>query len=157
MNLEEFLTATAVRLPTAGEIVAVCDELGLRFAVGKDGKPVFRVKKDNKDVAVLMARLLQREPWRSQVFQAKALVPATTESTAAPEPTPEPVKEVEVPSPLWARPSADARFHFADAKGRPCENGDEAVTWCWEKGPQWFSVKSHPPPKGARSCNKHLW
>lgn len=150
MNLEEFLAATAARLPTAGEIVAACDELGLRFAVGKDGKPVFRVKKDNKDVAVLMARLLQREPWRSQVFQAKALVPATAETPSAPEPAP--AKEEAV----GPQPPPDARFHFADAKGRPCDR-ETATTWCWEGGPAWLGVNEFPPPEGAKSCNPVLW
>src|SRR5262245_21618440 len=149
MKLDEFLGTTSTRLPTSQEIMAVCDEMGIRFANGKDGKPALKVKRVDKEVAVLMARLLRREPWRSQVIQARALVPIDEQRA---EPPASASRDADEPE-----PPPDARFHFADERGRPCDNGNAVFMWCWEGGSRWYYASDNPPPAGARSCNPVLW
>lgn len=71
MTLDDFLALTAKRLPTAAEIVSVCDELKIGFAQAEDGTPRIRFGGDLREEALALAALLRREPWRSQVMAAK--------------------------------------------------------------------------------------
>lgn len=74
MTLDEFLSLTQSRLPTADELVALCDGLGIRFGRTPDGKPCLKVGNGtNKAAADLVARLLRREPWRAAALAAKGL------------------------------------------------------------------------------------
>lgn len=70
MRLEEFLTITETRLPTAGEIASLCDAVGIAFAE-REGSPVLRAGGEARPIAELVAKLLSREPWRSQVIAAR--------------------------------------------------------------------------------------
>lgn len=61
------------RLPAAVDLMGLCDCLGIRFAVNGDGKPVLKCKHGAKAEALALSRLLRREPWRTQVIEAKRL------------------------------------------------------------------------------------
>lgn len=74
MTLDDFVKTTAQRLPTAQELMAVADALGLSFGLNGEGKPVVKFKAQDRALGGLLARLLRREPWRTQVVQAKGLV-----------------------------------------------------------------------------------
>jgi hypothetical protein len=75
MNLERFLAKTARGLPTAADLMAVCDELGIVIAMSPDGRPALRCGTDVKEEAQALSGLLRREPWRSQVIAARGLGP----------------------------------------------------------------------------------
>lgn len=68
MTITDFLVLTQERLPTATELVALCKELNIDFAL-KDGKPVMRTTGDTTPIAEKLAKILSREPWRSQVLK----------------------------------------------------------------------------------------
>jgi hypothetical protein len=63
MSIEEFLTTTADRLPTVDEILGLAGELGWGFRVN-NGQPALKANPSDP-LAVGMARLLRREPWRT--------------------------------------------------------------------------------------------
>lgn len=86
MNLDAFLNTTESRLPTAEEFIALCDEVGISFAYGAEGQPVLKANGDNRDVAALVAKLIGREPWRSQVIATRLPTPVAPEATKEPEP-----------------------------------------------------------------------
>lgn len=88
MTLDEFIKTTAQRPPTAQELMAVADALGLRFGLNGEGKPVVKFKAQDRALGGLLARLLKREPWRTQVVEAKGLV-------AKDEPQTEPSRPME--------------------------------------------------------------
>lgn len=73
MRLDEFMAVTAERLPRADELVAVCAEVGIRFGADADGKPALLVGDDNRAEGQLLAKLMRREPWRSQVLAATGI------------------------------------------------------------------------------------
>lgn len=70
MTLDEFLTMTQSRLPTAAELTELCDSFGIRFVQGERG-PSLKAPVDSGDVAKVVAKLLRREPWRSQVIASR--------------------------------------------------------------------------------------
>ena len=73
--ISRFLVSSAERLPTAAELVALCKDLEITFGV-VEGTPVMKPPKCNREVALLVAKLITREPWRSQVIElAKLQVP----------------------------------------------------------------------------------
>lgn len=74
MTLEEFLAITSKRLPTAPELMAVCEELGIGFGQTAEGKPVLKYGGDAKEEAIALVAMLRREPWRTQVMEAKGLI-----------------------------------------------------------------------------------
>lgn len=86
MNLDAFLNTTESRLPTAEEFIALCDEFGIEFDRRADGTPVLRPSNGNSDVAVLVAKLIGREPWRSQVIATRLPKPTAPEQDKEPEP-----------------------------------------------------------------------
>lgn len=88
MILETFLETTSRRLPTAMEIIHVCEEIGITFKVKDDGKPAITTFPENRSEGRLLAKLLRREPWRSQVIQAKNLVQEKEPEKPQPEPVP---------------------------------------------------------------------
>ncbi len=90
MTLEEFLATTARRLPTAAELMSVCDELGIRFGATADGRPAVKYGGDLKEEAQALVGILRREPWRTQVITAKGL--GAPPVAAEPEPEPEPFR-----------------------------------------------------------------
>jgi hypothetical protein len=75
MTIEQFLSTSTDRLPSASEVVSLCRELQIQFAMS-DGRPVLRPDRRNRVIAQLIARLIGREPWRSQVISITELTPA---------------------------------------------------------------------------------
>jgi hypothetical protein len=73
MTLEEFLAME--RLPSSDDIMGLCEHLGMSFKTNKDGQPFIRCSIDVKPEAEAIARILKRDPWRSQVMKAKDLAP----------------------------------------------------------------------------------
>src|SRR5437870_3579192 len=80
MELDEFLRVTETRLPSAAELVRLCDGLGFRFVAGENGPALRYGVAENLEVAALLAQLLRREPWRSQVIEAKGLTAPAAEA-----------------------------------------------------------------------------
>ena len=94
MNLTEFMTTTAERLPTARELLDLCNELGIRVRTNADDQPVLRTKHDDQTIGQALARLVRREPWRSQIIQANGLAASDQPKKEAPLPPP---KEQAIP------------------------------------------------------------
>lgn len=65
--VETFLRATETRIPDVGEMIALCDELGIGFTMS-DSRPALRFNDGNRAEAELLARLFKREPFRSRVI-----------------------------------------------------------------------------------------
>lgn len=97
VTIDQFLYATSERLPSPTEFIALCDECGIGFKYDAQGQPSLVVKEFNKEVGILVAKLIKREPWRSEIINRK-LGDATpsasgvtgltsSPSTAASEPT----------------------------------------------------------------------
>jgi hypothetical protein len=72
MDLEQFMKLD--RLPTAGEIVGLCESLGIGFGLNGEGQPVLKSPAGMRAEGKLVARLLSREPYRSAVIEAKGLM-----------------------------------------------------------------------------------
>jgi len=73
MTLDDFVELQ--RLPTATELVSLCDVLGIRIMTTEDGKASIRVYTDasgNNKEGELLAKLMRREPWRSEILKLKA-------------------------------------------------------------------------------------
>ena len=68
MTLDEFMSTTTARLPSANELIDLCHTLEMRLVMA-DGKPVIRTSTKDRDVGILIARLLKREPWRTQALK----------------------------------------------------------------------------------------
>lgn len=71
MTISEFLRRTETRLPNPQELIALCEECGINFGFGADGKPVLKVFDGNKQVGELVAKLIRREPWRSEIIRER--------------------------------------------------------------------------------------
>jgi hypothetical protein len=87
MTIDQFLYTTSERLPTANEIVSLCQELKIQFAMS-GGRPVIRPSVQNRMMALLIAKLISREPWRSQVIDLAELKaePCDLRSAASKQP-----------------------------------------------------------------------
>lgn len=79
------------RLPTAAEVLGLCDEIGLSIRMKPDGKPVL-VNATGSDEAAALAKFLRREPWRSEVLAmvAERQIPSGQPNCAPPAQLPEP-------------------------------------------------------------------
>lgn len=73
MKIEEFLELSERRLPNSAEFVALADDLGIKVARDGQGRPVLVPPAGQRELAIAMAKLLKREPWRSEVLAAKGL------------------------------------------------------------------------------------
>lgn len=69
---EAYIEAMKTRLPTVAEMLAVCDELGIRITM-RDGQPVTVTKPETRAEAELLTKLFRREPFRSQAIAAAKL------------------------------------------------------------------------------------
>lgn len=70
MTISEFLRRTETRLPTPQELIELCETCQIEFHY-VDDKPVLRVFEGNKSVGELIAKLIRREPWRSEIIKAR--------------------------------------------------------------------------------------
>jgi hypothetical protein len=77
MTMDEFAALTRDRIPTPAEFKAFADDMGYRIVRNGDGTPVLRVKDKTDPMARALARMLGREPWRSEVIKlAEVVAPA---------------------------------------------------------------------------------
>ena len=70
MSIDDFLAATAERMPTAAELVGLCRSLGWRL-----GKGVIAGAATGDPLAKAVANFVRREPWRSEVLTLVAESP----------------------------------------------------------------------------------
>ena len=71
MTITEFLRRTEARLPTPQELIELCETCQIGFGYDSDGKPSLKVFEGNKSVGELIAKLIRREPWRSEIIKAR--------------------------------------------------------------------------------------
>ena len=67
MTLEELVKMR--RAPSAAELVEVIANLGWRIAYGEDGQPRIRCQSRQDPLAQALARMLHREPYRTNVLK----------------------------------------------------------------------------------------
>ena len=94
MTLDTFLEITATRVPTVQEMIALADELHIKFKVKDNGQTVMIPCPECRDETMVLAKLFRREPFRSAVIAAK--LPEANGTKHAPPPEPkaeEPPKE----------------------------------------------------------------
>lgn len=91
MTLDEFHELTRTRFPTAAEFLMFAEHCGWRVVMGEDGRPRLRVGNGRDPLAIQFAKLLSREPYRTNVL-AIAGVPA--QAAPAPDVPPLPAPEV---------------------------------------------------------------
>lgn len=122
MTLDQFVGIYKERLPTAAEWVAVCEELEIEFGTTADGQPCMKGDANNRQERIMLAAILGREPWRTQVLEMRGMkTPAdyvAYEATHPSPPTDTPVIEL-----LWA--SGLIGFRYAE-EGR------------WDVGAGWW-------------------
>ena len=94
MTLAEFRAVTADRIPSPAEFVAFADGQGWRFGTA-GGKPVLYARRDDP-LAVAFARMLSREPYRTNVLAILDARGAAPVRNSNPEPAPEPEPEADV-------------------------------------------------------------
>ena len=88
MTLAEFRAVTVDRIPSPAEFVAFADGQGWRFGTA-GGKPVLYARRDDP-LAVAFARMLSREPYRTNVLAILDARGAVSVPDRRPEPAPEP-------------------------------------------------------------------
>jgi hypothetical protein len=101
--LDQFIKAIGERLPEPEDFVLLCEEIGISFGVGADGKPVLKATAANKAEAKVIADLFSREPFRSRVLALKGIASTGTPATE-PEQTP-----AEAAEPVTAAPEESPR------------------------------------------------
>lgn len=92
MTLKEFGTVIKQRIPTPDEFVAVVNGQGWRIAIQTEGKASLIVPNSKDRLAVAFARMLSREPYRTNVLRVVSRQPTTApkeepKKTAKEEPT----------------------------------------------------------------------
>jgi hypothetical protein len=111
VTLDEFATLVAARFPTAEQFLAFAAGVGWRVLAGTDGRPVLRVPDRADPLAVAFARLLSREPYRSNVLAAAGVPRVVTAESVAPEvAAPQPVPPETEP---WPCRATCGRWFFA--------------------------------------------
>lgn len=78
MTLTEFGIVIRQRIPTPDEFIAVANGQGWRIVVQTDGKASLRVPNAKDKLAIAFARMLSREPYRTNVLKAAASREQTT-------------------------------------------------------------------------------
>jgi hypothetical protein len=72
MTLEQFTALTRTRIPTPEEFLSFVNSQRWEIRL-KDGRPALRVPDRSDPVAVALARMLAREPYRTNVLKAAGL------------------------------------------------------------------------------------
>ena len=102
MNLDQLAEVVKSRIPTAGEFLDLMESLGWRLVVHEDGRAGLRVKDARDPLAVALARMLRREPYRTNVV-------AEVRARQSPPPA----------APVEAPVEAHVQAHVPEAPGRP--------------------------------------
>lgn len=162
MTLDTFLEITATRVPTVQEMIALADELNIKFKVKDNGQTVMVPCQECRDETLVLAKLFRREPFRSEVIAAK--LPNANVSQSLPLPPPLPETKPEEPPKEQLQPPIDqeldkeepkkkvapppgAMVFIADDKSYMNEHRKgPPYMWTWEGATTWYYVKDHPPP-----------
>lgn len=72
MTLNEFSAVIRERIPTPAEFVSVVDGQGWKIVVQADGRASLRVPSAKDRLAQALARMLSREPYRTNVLRFMA-------------------------------------------------------------------------------------
>jgi hypothetical protein len=123
MTLSEFAAVLEDRIPTPAEFLAFVEGQKWRVAQNEKG-PVLKVPDRTDAVAVGLARMLSREPYRTNVL-----------AVIFPPPKGRIV------------PPAGKRLYYSSRDGSPCGPGDKVYMWCWEGGPQWYHTETYGMPE----------
>lgn len=159
MTLEQMHHVIAERIPTPAEFVAFAGAQGWKIAVRPDGKPCLRVPDRNDPLAVALARMLGREPYRTEVM-ALVLPPAQVPAHAPDTPSDAPP----LATPREWRWRFDHRYvetpddpMFGRAEHHP--TGAQWWRWVGETDERWRPVPGRPmservrlPQEGERSA-----
>ncbi len=128
MDLADFVAKPG--LPAAEDLSALCDALGIAFKINDDGKPALRVNTDSKPAGVMIAKLLSREPWRSQVIAMRL-------NESKPDKTPDDWQKTKVP---------EIDLQYATGKvvrvpgDKSPEAGHEALCWRHAGEEAWRTI-----------------
>jgi hypothetical protein len=102
ISIRSFRDLCLERIPTAREFLGFVESQGWRIAIREDGTPVLKVPDRNDPLVQAMARMLAREPYRTNVL---AEVAARRQPLRFPTPPPQPPAAVTSYSPprewLW--------------------------------------------------------
>lgn len=90
VSLEVFYALTRTRIPTALEFLAFVEAQGWRVRVGENGRAALQVPDRHCPLARSVARMLAREPYRSNVL---ALVMQRWRQKFTPQPAAAPVRQ----------------------------------------------------------------
>lgn len=101
MKLEQFAEVVRSRIPTAGEFLDLAEGMGWRVVAHEDGRAALRVTNAADPLALALARMLRREPYRTNVV-AEVLA----------RQSPPPAAHVEAP----------VEAHEPEAPGRPASD-----------------------------------
>lgn len=129
MTIQEFFEITDQRIPTPTEFVEFAESQQWKFRVNNDGASLLADKTD--PVAVAFARMLSREPYRTNVLKLLAARGVST-AVSADRPRPLPVAKPEPkidPCSVCKRefPDEETRERMADA-AHCSQGGSRAVT-----------------------------
>lgn len=96
MNLDQFAEVAKSRIPTAGEFLDLAESMGWRVVAHEDGRAALRVPDATDPLALALARMLRREPYRTNVVaevRTRQSPPPRAEppASSAPAPAPPPV------------------------------------------------------------------
>jgi hypothetical protein len=143
--IESFLVVTKERPPTAEDFVRLVSGLNYRVAVKGDGTAALWVKDAGDPLAQRLAKMLRREPYRTDVLKLLAergdLVNPSQAPADLPPPRPEPRPETTGRTEWESCPECKAQIS-------PALTPDDALTLCNRVGaravaPNW-GRKGHP-------------
>lgn len=86
MDLKSFRQTSRQRIPTPTEFIALLENLGWRIVYGEDGQPFIRCKSRQDPLARLLAKMLHREPYRTNVLKEVATRWRRQDSGQQPQP-----------------------------------------------------------------------
>lgn len=90
MTLDKFSEISATRIPTPEEFIAFAESQDWRIVVMDDNRAALKVKNKNDELAQAFARMMAREPYRTNVLNVvreNDKQPAKVVTEVEPEPT----------------------------------------------------------------------
>ncbi len=138
MTMDEFARLLAARIPTAEEFLAFAAFAGWRVVATPSG-PALRVPDRTDPLAVAFAKLLSREPYRTNVLAAAGVPKPAKPLPPPPPPEPEP----------WVCGVCNGTVYVTEAEWRGV-----AGVLCPRDG-EWAAVPSGGPPKVVQERCPH--
>jgi hypothetical protein len=152
VTLDEFATISAGRIPTPSEFLEFVSDLGWRVTANDDGTGGIWVPDKNDPLALSLARMFRREPWRTNVrnlVRSKA-TPAAREPEAKPELKADP--EPEEPPPTGRPPDAWTDESHEIVRSGVCRAvRDGWLAWARYKAGRWYWFDECRLPWGSTS------